>query len=41
MPQRGVICFFQDMVDHLVAQGMATEIKALKSEVGQHQEKSW
>lgn len=36
MPSSGVITFFQDVIDHFVAAGQATEIYALKSEMGRH-----
>ena len=36
MPECGVITFFQDVIEHFVAQGMAREITALKSEMGRH-----
>lgn len=37
MPSSGVITFFQDVIDHFVAAGQATEIYALKSEMGRPQ----
>ena len=36
MPEHGVVTFFQDVLDGLVAQGFATEIVSLRSEMGSH-----
>ena len=36
MPEHGVITFFQDVLEDLVAQGFAFEIASLKSEMGAH-----
>ena len=36
MPEHGVVTFFQDVLDGLVAQGFATEIVSLRSEMGAH-----
>ncbi len=36
MPTHGVICFFQDVINHFVELGIAQEIVALGSEMGQH-----
>jgi uridine phosphorylase len=36
MPTHGVICFFQDVITHFVNLGLATEIYALRSEMGRH-----
>jgi uridine phosphorylase len=36
MPTHGVICFFQDVINHFVQLGLAQEIFALKSEMGRH-----
>ncbi len=36
MPACAVITFFQDVIDHFVAQGLAREIHALRSEMGRH-----
>lgn len=36
MPEHGVITFFQDVLEGLVAQGYAVEIASLKSEMGAH-----
>lgn len=36
MPSHGVICFFQDVIDHFVKLGLAQEIYALGSEMGRH-----
>ena len=36
MPEHGVITFFQDVLEDLVAQGFAVEIASLKSEMGAH-----
>jgi len=36
MPLHGVITFFQDVINHFVAQGAAREIHALRSEMGRH-----
>lgn len=36
MPTHGVITFFQDVIDHFVAQGLAQEIFAVQSEMGRH-----
>jgi uridine phosphorylase len=36
MPERCVICFFQDVIDHMLAAGLITEIACLKSEIGRH-----
>ncbi len=36
MPEHGVITFFQDVLNDLVAQGFATEIVSMRSEMGPH-----
>lgn len=36
MPECAVITFFQDVIDHFLAQGVAQEIYALRSEMGRH-----
>lgn len=36
MPEHGVICFFQDVIDHFVAEGQLTLLKNLRSEMGHH-----
>lgn len=36
MPTHGVICFFQDVINHFVELGLAQEIYALRSEIGRH-----
>ena len=36
MPEHGVITFFRDVLEDLVAQGYAVEIASLKSEMGAH-----
>jgi uridine phosphorylase len=36
MPVHGVITFFQDVITHFVAAGIAREIHALRSEMGRH-----
>lgn len=36
IPEHCVICFFQDVINHFVEQGLAEEIKALNSEMGRH-----
>ncbi|MFC1976315.1 phosphorylase, partial [Chloroflexota bacterium] len=36
MPEHCVICFFQDVIKHFVEQGLAEEIKSLRSEMGPH-----
>lgn len=36
MPERAVICFFQDVIDHFVADGQLTRLKNLRSEMGVH-----
>jgi len=36
MPSHCVICFFQDVIDHLQEEGKLEEITALKSEMGSH-----
>lgn len=36
MPERGVICFFQDVIDHFAAEGRLTLLKNLRSEMGVH-----
>ena len=36
MPERCVICFFQDVIDHLSAAGELTEIACLRSEIGRN-----
>jgi uridine phosphorylase len=36
MPTHGVICFFQDVINHFVEMGIAQEIFALRSEMGKH-----
>jgi len=36
IPAHCVICFFQDVIDHFVEQGLAREIKSLNSEIGGH-----
>ena len=34
MPEHGVICFFQDVIDHLIEEGAVREILSLRSEIG-------
>jgi len=36
LPRHAVVCFFGDVIDHLVEQGLAQEIYALYSEMGPH-----
>lgn len=36
MPTHGVICFFQDVINHFITLGLAQEIYALRSEIGRH-----
>ena len=36
MPTCGVLCFFQDVIGHLHAQGLLKEITSLRSEMGRH-----
>jgi uridine phosphorylase len=36
MPRHGVITFFQDVIDHFVARGLAEELTRLESEMGAH-----
>lgn len=36
MPIRCVICFFNDVISHLLAAGLITEIASLRSEMGRH-----
>ncbi len=36
MPERCVICFFQDVIDHMLAAGLISEIACLRSEIGRH-----
>ncbi len=36
MPERCVICFFQDVIDHMLGAGLISEIACLKSEIGRH-----
>lgn len=36
MPEHGVICFFQDVIDHMREDGLLKEIAAAKSEMGLH-----
>jgi uridine phosphorylase len=36
IPECCVICFFQDVINHFVEQGLAEEIKSLRSEMGHH-----
>jgi len=36
LPRRGVLCFFQDVIDNLLAEGRLLEIGALKSEIGRN-----
>lgn len=36
MPACGVLCFFQDVIEHLGAQGLLKEITSLRSEMGRH-----
>ena len=36
MPERCVICFFQDVINHLLEAGLISEIACLKSEIGRH-----
>ncbi len=36
MPEHAVICFFQDVIDHFVAEGRLTLLKNLRSEMGNH-----
>ena len=34
MPERAVICFFQDVIDHVAAEGRLTLFRNLRSEMG-------
>ncbi len=36
MPVSCVLCFFQDVIDHLKSQGLLTEITSLRCEMGRH-----
>lgn len=36
MPEHGVICFFQDVIDHFAAEGRLTLLTNLRSEMGDH-----
>ena len=36
MPACCVLCFFQDVIEHLAAQGLLREILSLRSEMGKH-----
>ena len=36
MPASCVLCFFQDVIDHLNSQGLLKEITSLRSEMGRH-----
>ncbi len=36
MPQHGVICFFQNVIDHLLARGRLRQIAVRKTEMGHH-----
>lgn len=36
VPARGVLCFFKDVIDNLVAEGSLKEIGHLRSEMGRH-----
>lgn len=36
MPEHGVICFFQDVIDHFAAEGRLTLLKNLRTEMGNH-----
>ena len=36
MPACGVLCFFQDVIEHFAAKGLLTEITSLRSEMGRH-----
>ena len=36
IPERGVICFFQEVLSDLVERGLLTKISATKSEIGEH-----
>ena len=36
IPKHGVICFFQEVIDHLLKEGTLQEITALASEMGRH-----
>jgi uridine phosphorylase len=36
MPTHGVICFFQDVINHFITLGLVQEIYALQSEIGRH-----
>ena len=36
VPARGVLCFFKDVIDDLVAEGKLVEIGNLRSEMGKH-----
>lgn len=36
MPEHGVICFFQDVIDHFVAEGRLTLLTKLRTEMGAH-----
>jgi uridine phosphorylase len=36
MPEHCVICFFHDVMDHMLGAGLISEIACLKSEIGRH-----
>ncbi len=36
LPSKGVLCFFRDVLDELLGQGLLTEIGALRSEIGKN-----
>ena len=36
IPEQCVICFFQDVINHFVEQGLAKEIRSFNSEIGRH-----
>ncbi|MBN1219899.1 MAG: nucleoside phosphorylase [Anaerolineae bacterium] len=36
MPEHCIVCFFQNVIDHFVEQGLAEEIESLNSEMGRH-----
>ncbi|MCP4403630.1 MAG: nucleoside phosphorylase, partial [bacterium] len=36
LPKSCVICFFQNVIDHLDEQGKITEVKTLRTEMGEH-----
>ncbi len=36
MPEHGVICFFQNVIDHFAAEGRLTLLKNLRTEMGVH-----